>query len=211
MLRPRKSKDSPERLGFILSADPVRAAFQRRSIDAVNRIAAQAPTKSLANALGAPTDVGGLARILSDGEAIGAAVPTLDPLAPLIARNTEHRLELLERCGATLTAEQAGQFIGISRQAIDKRRRSGTLIALRQAGSWQYPRCQFNEARHEVIAGLPKLLESMAMSNPWVVLDFLLAPDRTLDGRTPLDVLRAEGWTSDLDRLGRIQQGDGFS
>lgn len=211
MLRPQKSKDSPERLGFMLSPDPVRAAFQRRSIDAVNRIAAQASTKSLANALVAPTDVGALARILSDGEAIGAAVSALDPLAPLIARNAEHRLELLDRCGATLTAEQAGQLIGITRQAIDKRRRSGTLIALRQAGSWHYPRCQFNEARHEVVAGLPKLLESMAMSNPWVVLDFLLAPDETLDGRTPLDVLRAEGWTSDLDRLTRIQQGDGFS
>jgi hypothetical protein len=195
----------------MLSPDPVRAAFQRRSLDALNRIATQAPTESLVEALVAPTDVGALARILSDGEAIGPAVPLLDPLAPLIARNAEHRLELLERCGATLTAEQAGKLIGISRQAIDKRRRSGVLIGLRQGGSWHYPRCQFDEQRHEVIAGLPRLMEAMPKSSPWVVLDFLLAPDQTLDGRTPLEVLRAEGWTSHLDRLVRIERGDGFA
>nr|WP_294545287.1 hypothetical protein [uncultured Rhodopila sp.] len=135
----------------------------------------------------------------------------LDPLAPLIARNAGHRLELLERCGATLTAEQAGKLIGISRQAIDKRRRSGTLIGLRQGGSWHYPQCQFDEQRHEVIAGLPRLLEAMRGSSPWVILDFLLAPDQTLNGRTPLEVLRAEGWTGDLDRLVRIEHGDGFA
>jgi hypothetical protein len=210
---PRRSKlpALPVRLGFILIPDPVRAAFQRRSMDALNRIANEAPTESLAEALGAGTDVGALARILSDVEAIGPAISLLDPLAPLIARNAGHRLELLERCGATLTAEQAGKLIGISRQAIDKRRRSGTLIGLRQGGSWHYPRCQFDEQRHEVIAGLPRLLEAMPKSSPWVILDFLLAPDQTLNGRTPLDVLRAEGWTGDLDRLVRIEHGDGFA
>ena len=103
----------------------MRAAFRRRSFEALNRIATQAPTDSLAHALVASTDVGSLARILSDGDAIGTAVPALDPLAPLTARNAEHRLELLERCGDALTAEQAGKLIGISRQAIDERRRSG--------------------------------------------------------------------------------------
>jgi hypothetical protein len=210
---PRRSKPPalPTRLGFMLSPDPVRAAFQRRSLDALNRIAIEAPTESLVEALVAPTDVGALARILSDGEAIGPAVLLLDPLAPLLARNAEHRLELLERCGATLTAEQAGKLIGISRQAIDKRRRSGALIGLRQGGSWHYPRCQFDEQRHEVIAGLPRLMEAMPKSSPWVLLDFLLAPDQTLDGRTPLEVLRAEGWTGHLDRLVRIERGDGFA
>jgi hypothetical protein len=206
-----KSTEGEVRLGYTLSLDPVRAAFQRRSLDALNRIATQAPTESLVHALVASTDVGALARILSDGEAIGAAISALDPLAPLIARNAEHRLDLLERCGGTLTGEQAGQLIGISRQAVDKRRRSGSLIGVRQSGNWQYPRCQFDEERHEVIAGLPKLLEAMSASNPWVVLDFLLAPDQTLGGRTPLEALRAEGWSDDLDRLVRVEHGDGFA
>jgi hypothetical protein len=64
------------------SADPVRAAFQRRSMEAPNRIANQAPTESLVEALEAATDVGALARILSDGEGIGPAICLLDPLLP---------------------------------------------------------------------------------------------------------------------------------
>jgi hypothetical protein len=209
--RPKKSPTTPARLGFMLSPDPVRAAFQRRSLDALNRIATEAPTESLAQALVASTGVGTLARILSDGEAIGQAVQTLDPLAPLIARNAEHRLELIERCGGTLTAEQAGDLIGISRQAIDKRRRTNALIGLRQGGDWHYPRHQFDEHRHEVVAGLPRLLQAMPAANPWVLLDFLTAPDQTLGDRAPLEVLRTEGWTGDLDRLVRIEHGDGFA
>jgi hypothetical protein len=178
----------------MLSPDPVRAAFQRRSFEALNRIATQAPTESLVHALGAPTDVGALARILSDGEAIGLAVPALDPLAPLIARNAEHRLKLLEHCGAILTAEQAGKLIGISRQAIDKRRRSRTLIAVRKGKNRLFPYIQFDEERHEVIDGLPRLLAAMPVSSPWIVLDFVSAPDQTLGGKTPLEVLPDALW-----------------
>jgi hypothetical protein len=204
-----KSKDTVS-LGFMLSKDPVRAAFQRRSLDAVNRIASLASTESLADALSAATDVGTLARVLGDGTVIGSAITELEPLAPLIARNAEHRLELLEASGGTLTAGEAGAFLGISRQAVDKRRRAAGLLGLRQGGDWHYPRCQFVEPEHEVIAGLPKLLEAFSKASPWVTLDFLLAPDETLGGRTPLEALREEGWSGAMDRLVRIERGDGF-
>lgn len=209
MARSPKSKDAVT-VGFLLSTDPVRAAFQRRSLDALKRIAAQASTESLAKALAAPTDVGALARILGDGAIIGSAIAELEPLAPLIARNAEHRLALLEMAGGTLTAAEVGALLGISRQAVDKRRRSHALLGLRQGGDWRYPRCQFVEPRHVFVAGLPDLLAAFSGQDPWIVLDFLLAPDETLGGRTPLDVLRAEGWTSALDRLVRIEHGDGF-
>ncbi len=210
MPRRPKPESGPPRLGYMLSPDPVRAAFQRRSLDALNRIATQAPTESLANALVAPTDIGALARILSDGEAIGPAIPVLDPLAPLIARNAEHRLDLLARCGGTLTAAEAGALLGISRQAVDKRRRLGGLIALRQGGSWHYPRCQFDEARGEPVAGLARLLAALPDRSAWTLLDFLLAPDQALGAASPLDMLRKAGWTDALDRLARIERGDGF-
>ena len=197
-------------LGFMLSKDPVRAAFQRRSLDAVNRIASLASTESLADALSAATDVGTLARVLGDGTVIGSAITELEPLAPLIARNAEHRLELMEASGGTLTAAEAGELLGISRQAVDKRRRAGSLLGLRQGGDWRYPRCQFAAPEHEVIAGLPKLLDAFSKSGPWVTLDFLLAPDETLGGKTPLEALRNEGWSDAMDRLVRIESGDGF-
>ncbi len=197
-------------LGFMLSADPVRAAFQRRTLDAVNRIASQASTESLTTALAAATDVGALARVLGDSAGIGVAVSELEPLAPLIVRNAEHREELLEAAGGTFTSGDAGTLLGISRQAVDKRRRTHCLLALRQRGDWQYPRCQFAEPAHEVVAGLTKLLGALSEADPWAVLDFILAADTTLGGRSPLDELKADGWTDALDRLVRIERGDGF-
>lgn len=198
-------------VGFMLSPDPVRAAFQRRSLEALDRIASTAPIESLAEALAAPTDVGTLARALGDNEVIGTAITSLEPLAPLIARNAEHRLELLNVAGGTLNASEVGRLLNISRQAVDKRRRSNALLGLRQGGDWHYPRCQFNAAQHEVVADLPRFLREAKIASPWVVLDLLLAPDDTLGGTTPLEILRREGWTGALARLLRIEHGDGFA
>jgi hypothetical protein len=48
-------------------------------------------------------------------------------------------------------------------------------------------------------------------ASPWVVLDLSMAPDDTLGGRTPLDIMRADGWTEALVRLVPIEGGDGFA
>lgn len=47
-------------------------------------------------------------------------------------------------------------------------------------------------------------------ANAWVVLDFLLAPDTVLAGRTPLEALKA-GDHDQVLRLVRGIQGDGFA
>ena len=202
---------SPETLGFMLSTDPVRAAFQRRSMDALSRISTQASLESLAEALAATTDVGALARVLGDADVLGAAVSALEPLAPLIARNAEHRLELLSESGGALSAGEVGDLLGITRQAVDKRRRANGLLALRRGGDWRYPRAQFDETAHEVLDGVSKVVEAFAEAGPWVTLDFLLAPDDLLDGRSPIEVLRTDGWSDAFDRLLRIESGDGFA
>jgi hypothetical protein len=180
-------------------------------MDALSRISTHASTESLADALAATTDVGTLARILSDADVIGAAVAALEPLAPLIARNAEHRLELLDEAGGTLSAEQVGDLLGITRQAVDKRRRAHALLAFRRGSDWRYPRCQFDEEAHDALEGMPKVVQALAEAGPWVTLDFLLAPDDTLDGESPMQAMRAGGWSEDLERLLRIESGDGFA
>lgn len=201
----------PETLAFMLSTDPVRAAFQRRSMEALSRISTHASAESLADALAATTDVGTLARILGDVEVVGAAVAELEPLAPLIAKNAEHRLELLSEAGGTLSAEEVGALLGITRQAVDKRRRALGLLALRRGGDWRYPRVQFDEAAHTVVEGLSDVLRAFADAGPWVTLDFLLAPDDALDGLSPIQTLHDSGFTEALGRLLRIESGDGFA
>lgn len=198
-------------VGFMISPDPVRAAFQRRSLEALERIGSTAPIESLVEALAASTDVGTLARVLCDNEVVGAAVVSLEPLAPLIARNAEHRLELLEAAGGTLNASEAALLLNVTRQAVDKRRRSNGLLGLRQGGDWHYPRCQFNEADQDVVTDLPRFLRESKIASPWVVLDLLLSPDDALGGRSPLEILRSEGWSDALARLLRMEHGDGFA
>ena len=196
---------------FTLSPDSVRAAFQRRTLDALSRVTTRASTELLADALAASTDVGALAHLLGDSDALGSAVIELEPMAPLIARNAEHRLELLAAAGGVWSAAEVAAFLGVSRQAVDKRRQASKLLGLRQGGDWRYPRCQFDEASHEALPDLPKALAAFSRGGPWIALDFLLAPDQTLGGKSPIEVLRRSGWTEDLARLARIEGGDGFA
>ena len=198
--------------GFMLNIhaepDSVQAAFLRRALAALERIAGSVPTKTLTEALAAPTDVGSLAQLLSRSEVVGSAITELDPLAPALARGVEHRQTLLKLAGGALSADEAGRILGITRQAVDKRRRAGTLLAVREGSDWRYPACQFENG--QVVAGVPDVVRGFGSSSPWVALYFLLAPDTVLAGRTPLEALKA-GDRDEVLRLVRGFQGDGFA
>ena len=166
------------------------------------------PAKTLTEALAAPTDVGSLAQLLSRADVVGAAVTELDPLASLMARNVEHREGLLTSAGGALSAEQAGRVLGITRQAVDKRRRANTLLAFREGSDWRYPACQFDQG--DVIPGIPDVVRGLAKGGPWAALDFLLSPDTALEGKSPLQALQ-QGERDRVMRLVRVNQGDGFA
>jgi hypothetical protein len=80
-------------------------------------------------------DVGAAWRSAAKVDALGA-----DPAAEVA-----HRKELERRAGGNLSVEAVGRLLGINRQAVDKRRRAGVLLATRQGGDWAYPRAQFHE------------------------------------------------------------------
>ena len=173
--------------------DSVQAAFLRRAVSALERIAGSASAKTLTDALAASTDVGSVA---------------LDPLAPMLARNVEHRQKLLQSAGGSLSVEEAGHTLGITRQAVDKRRRANTLLAVREGSDWRYPACQFHDG--ETLPGIADVVQGFASAGPWAALDFLLASDTVLEGFTPLQVLKS-GDRDRVLRLVRSGQGDGFS
>lgn len=167
----------------------LRETFRRRAQGAVERMARDAPPELLAEALATATDAGALARVLAD-QAVQPAIATLDPLAAAIARSAAVREELVARAGGLLPAGEVGRLLGISRQAVDKRRALGRLLAIKLGGDWRYPAIQFG-AHGQVPAGLEEVIAGMEDEGPWGALDFLLAADSALEGRTPLDALRA--------------------
>jgi hypothetical protein len=85
---------------------------------------------------------------------------------------------------------------GVSRQAIEERRRRRTVLALRTAdGAWVYPAFQL-DGRNRVVPGLADVLERFRAETPdeeWMVAAFVAAPQPGLGDRSIVEHLRAGG------------------
>lgn len=155
----------------------------------LERLSAAAPPEALETALSAPTDIGGVASLLSDLAPLGVDVSAVDPLVEAMARGTAIKRDLLRAAGGGLSSQQVADALGITRQGVDKRRRRRGLLAVPSgSGEYLYPACQFTP--DGVIPGLEETLRAFQVSNPWTQLSALLAPAPGLGGRTILDTLK---------------------
>jgi hypothetical protein len=79
----------------------------------------------------------------------------------------------------------------VSRQAVDKRRRSGKLIGVRSGRrEWGYPAWQFTQGG-SILPGLESILWIRRDDDPIMQMLFFLNGNSFLDGRSPLSLLRA--------------------
>lgn len=119
--------------------EPLRAAFITRALGAVPSLAAELPESSLTQAVSAPSDYGTLLRAFEAAIHAGAG-------ADLEGLRTQARVRGVRSCsrlldaegGSPLSAAEVAQLMGISRQAVDVRRKKGTLLGLetgRRGGS----------------------------------------------------------------------------
>jgi hypothetical protein len=148
-----------------------------------------------------PSDVGATAALLARA-AMAASVVAVDPLAEAKARAIQAEAELLEAAGGTLTADDVAQLLGITRQAVERRRDRGTVLALRASGGmFVYPVCQFQDG--QLLAGIDRFLAAFPEgTSPWSILNVLVGPSDALDGRTPLEALRA----GDIDQATEVAE-----
>ena len=96
----------------------------------------------------------------------------------------------LKEAGGTFKLEDVQKLLnGVSRQALEKRVKEGSLLAIPgPSNRRRYPTIQFTD--DGVVPGLKKVQEALPTRNPWAVLNFLVHPDDRLRGRKPIDVLR---------------------
>jgi hypothetical protein len=186
--------------------DPAHLALVLRAQRALCTAVRQMPGDLLAASLAAPTDFGALVRTLNAAP-VPAATTDADPLAGALARAIEHRRILREAAGELLSSTQVAALLGVTRPAVDKRRREGRLLALRLGSDWAYPALQFRDGAPDPL--MTRLLEAHAEDDAWVVLDLLLAPDSALGGRSLLDAIRQDD-TAAVDRHIAQLSGDGF-
>lgn len=133
-------------------------------------------------------------------------------LADAVRRGRPRWLEILGSEGGVVTAGQMATLLGISRQAVDQRRRAGTLLGFRDKGrEYLYPAWQVRDGRP--LPGLERVLAILREGEHGAKsqLVFFLSPDVVPDDARPLDLLRS-GSAEDIRRaehagLGYLVQG----
>lgn len=129
----------------------------------------------------APTDP--LAAV--DNPLDGAAAAESIALAEMESQTL--RESILKDC---LDVAEAGRLTGRSRQALERLRRDGRVLALRVASRWRYPRWQFDpDAPGGIVPGLAEVLRALALS-PTGAAFWLLQPSDWLGGHPPIELLR---------------------
>lgn len=127
-----------------------------------------------------------------------------DPILHAKLRGLERRQEMLQKAGGVLTSEEVAKLLGVSRQAVDKRRAANQLLALTQGRrGYNYPGFQFEDGK--ALVGLDKVLANLEDLDPWMRLLFFTSPHERLAGRTPVEVLRKGG----LDEVVAVASGYG--
>lgn len=168
---------------------PERAAMERAALTRVTsfvgQVISKASTQTLEQALGEAAPSMALTDVLAEALLEDA---TEGEWAAALLRGAQVKRELLREAGGTLTASQVGTLLGISRAAVDKRRRQGSLLGLKlPSGDIAYPAAQFN--KKDVVPGFPAVLGSFHIQDPWMQLEVLLARDESLGGRTSFKAL----------------------
>ena len=175
-------------------ADSARQAlaltFLKRSVKMLERVSCSASSEALKSALSSPTDVGGVASLLSDLAPLGVDLSAVDPFMEAMARGAAIKRELLTSGGGSLTSSQVASALGITRQAVDKRRNRRALLAVPNgSGEYVYPACQFTA--DGVIPGLEEVLRAFQIRSPWTQLSALLASAPGVGNQTILEVLKS--------------------
>lgn len=171
----------------------VQSSFVARALTALARLVADVDPDLLSDAARADSDYAVLLRALERPEAL-AELRAQDPLAPARLRGLREKEWVLQAEGGTVVADEAAALLGISRQAVDKRRKSGALIGLTLGRrGYAYPTWQFGREGEGTLSGLSDVLSDLRGHghSPWAQAVFMLSANTRLDGDTALNALRA--------------------
>ncbi len=110
-------------------------------------------------------------------------------LQALIAAGDVRKAELINMAGGLLTLQAVASLLNSPEHLAEERHKAGEIIAVRAGEDHGYPACQFGP--DGMLPGLSEALAVMPMRADWMRLEWLLVPDHALDGRSPLQALKA--------------------
>ena len=174
----------------LFADDAARNIFLERAFDAVIEITKALPLKVLEESAAAGNNFLVLLKALQSPEVL-PELGHYEPLASPYLKGLQAQQDLLAQAGGLMSSEEVANLLSLTRQAIDKRRKAGRLIAVPQGQrGFGYPVCQFT-ARGP-IPGLDQMLLALGAMDPWGQLSFLLSANSALDNRLPIDLLRED-------------------
>jgi hypothetical protein len=180
---PRSGKRTLAREAGRARASSGNSVFLSRAINAVVRLQENLSEKSMDEASRASTDYMVLVNALIAAP-VSFDLETEDPLWAAKLRGREQLKQLEMAGGGVASSEQAATLLGITRQAVDKRRSQNQLIGLTQGRrGYSYPRFQF--VGSSTLRGLEDVLKVLGAGDPWMQLAFFVNPNDRLNGRTP--------------------------
>jgi hypothetical protein len=111
-----------------------------------------------------------------------------DAIDRALRRGIAERQILEEEEGGSRSSEELAEFLNMTRQAIDQRRKARKLIAWQDsAGHWRFPVWQLNR-NGQPYDDLPPILDELP-GDSWSDMIFFLSESEALKAR-PLDLLR---------------------
>jgi hypothetical protein len=124
-----------------------------------------------------------------------------DVTAPPIGEMLDRVLALLPSAAPNTLDAEIGPFYdtagveallgGVSKQAVEARRRARTILALKTTdGRWAYPTFQFTGG--DVDPALVPAIQAFRDAPPWSAALWFVTANPDLDGATPLDWVRNE-------------------
>jgi hypothetical protein len=160
-----------------------------RAFEFVRYVQARLTEAELREAVRQPTEFDAL---MKNTELAELRVADLAPLLAAKARGAKIRLELQKQAGGFLTTEALTRLLNVTEAAISKQVDAAKLLVIKKSRANLFPRVQFNEDG-QPLQGLKQVLPLLkkAGADGWGQLLFLLNPNDRLDGRRPIDVLRA--------------------
>jgi hypothetical protein len=174
--------------------------FASRVLRVLSSLEEDLTTGRIEEATAAPTDYLVIVNALSSSSLASQSAGD-DPLAEAKLRGLKRKQELVEAAGGVFSSERVAELLGITRQAVDKRRAQNQLVALTQGRrGYGYPAFQFADGK--TTEGLEEVLKALKAFDPWMQLAFFVTPNDRLGGSTPTQALRASH-RSDVLRAAR--------
>lgn len=162
-------------------------AVVTRLVKAFAEVAKELDERVAGEAVSESSDVLSFVRLLEQ-PVILENLARSDVLAPARLRGVTARQQLLELAGGTLSSEEVAKTLGLTRQAVEKRRRARRLLALSVGKrGYRYPTFQFVDG--QPLPSLESVLLALKDQDAWTQLAFFVNRRSDLDDQTPVALL----------------------